>query len=142
MDKRTTVANVGWLCNLVGTSQSKRRHHPIIEKTNLAIIENGVVIEDRAGSGTLSLHVGDLIPIQSYAFLQQTLDLAPSAEREVGDGMRLVEDSTNVLSVRRKMVRHGATDLEMSTDLKNLVQHVIQCADAHMLLELMDLFRD
>ena len=56
-----------------------------------------VVLEDRTGSGSLSLHVGGLLPIQAYVFLYQILDITPRAVREVGDRMRLVEDSASVL---------------------------------------------
>ena len=56
-----------------------------------------VVLEDSAGSGPLSLHVGDLLPSQAYVFLQEILDFAARAVRAIGDGMRLVEDSESVL---------------------------------------------
>ena len=60
-----------------------------------------VVLRYSASSGSLSLHVGDLLPIQAYVFLQEILYLTPRAVGEVGDDMRLVEDSASVLSVRR-----------------------------------------
>ena len=84
-----------------------------------------VVLEYRAGSGPLSLHVGDLLPIQAYVFLQQILDITPRAVREVGDGVRLVEDSESVLPVRRKMVCDNAVDLEVPAYLEDLVEDAI-----------------
>ncbi len=72
-----------------------------------------VVLEYRAGSGPLSLHVGDLLPVQAHVLLQQILYLPTCAVREVGDRVRLVEDPTRVLPVRRKVVRYDAVDLKV-----------------------------
>ena len=68
--------------------------------------------------------------------------------------MRLVEDSPSVLSVRRKVVRHSAVDLEVTAYFKDLVEDAIHrlsyllvgydidvVEDAHRLLELLDLYR-
>ena len=68
--------------------------------------------------------------------------------------MRLVEDSPSVLSVRRKVVRHSAVDLEVTAYFKDLVEDAIHrlsyllvgydidvVEDARRLPELVDMYR-
>ena len=90
---KTKQSRALWLLVLVEVQ------HPYLVLQQVAL---RVVLEYRAGSGPLSLHVGDLLPIQAYVLLQQILYLTPCAVREVGYGVRLVEDSASVLPVRRK----------------------------------------
>ena len=54
--------------------------------------------------------------------LQRVLEYPNRAVWAVGDGMRLVEDSSSVLSVCWKMGCHDAVDLEVPAYLENLVQ--------------------
>ena len=54
--------------------------------------------------------------------LQRVLEFPNRAVWAVGDGMRLVEDSSSVLSVCWKMGCHDAVDLEVPAYLENLVQ--------------------
>ena len=86
-----------------------------VQQTDLVLqqVALRVVLEYRAGSGPLSLHVGDLLPVQAYVLLQQVLYLTPRAVREVGYGVRLVENSASVLPVRRKVRRDDAVNLEV-----------------------------
>ena len=92
---KTTQSRALWLLVLVEVQQT----YLVLQQVALR-----VVLEYRAGSGPLSLHVGDLLPVQAYVLLQQVLYLTPRAVREVGYGVRLVEDSASVLPVRRKVM--------------------------------------
>ena len=114
-----------------------------------------VVREYRARSGPLSPHIGDLLPMSNPMYSSNRyLVCPPRAVREVGDGMRLVEDLASVLSVRRNMVSDDAVNLELPSHLEDLVEDVIQrlsnlligddvdvVEDAHRLLEILDLYR-
>ena len=57
---KATQARALWLLVLVKVQQT----YLVLQQVALR-----VVFEDRAGSGSLSLHVGDLLPIQAYVFL-------------------------------------------------------------------------
>ena len=74
--------------------------------------------------------------------------------RESSDGVRLVEETARVLSVRRKVVRHDAVDTDVPAYLEDRIEdathgvsyHLVGYGvdvveDAHRLLELLDLYR-
>ena len=58
---------------------------------------SGVVLQGRTCFGSQSLHVGDLLPTQSYPYLQEVLYRLPCVVRSVSGGTRLMVDLPSVL---------------------------------------------